>query len=283
MLEIINKKCDLLQIRSALPDLVGLVPTMGNLHAGHLTLLEKALKECHFVFITIFVNPKQFGPQEDFNKYPRTLDNDIAQIKELTRLYQDKATYLFAPSSPDEVFDSSDFFVNVTPYDQILEGAMRPGHFKGVATVVYELFRLIKPQKAYFGLKDFQQVVVIKEMVKNLVLPIQVIPVETIRDSNGLALSSRNQYLDINEKKQALILRKTLLHILEILNNSLQNIAKAREYILQTTKDSSWNYLEIRDYENLSQDISQSKKLVILGVYQINTTRLLDNITMDVS
>jgi pantoate--beta-alanine ligase len=283
MLEIINKKCDLLQIRSALPDLVGLVPTMGNLHAGHLTLLEKALKECHFVFITIFVNPKQFGPQEDFNKYPRTLDNDIAQIKELTRLYQDKATYLFAPSSPDEVFDSSDFFVNVTPYDQILEGAMRPGHFKGVATVVYELFRLIKPQKAYFGLKDFQQVVVIKEMVKNLVLPIQVIPVETIRDSNGLALSSRNQYLDINEKKQALILRKTLLHILEILNNSLQNIAKAREYILQTTKDSTWNYLEIRDYENLSQDISQSKKLVILGVYQINTTRLLDNITMDVS
>jgi pantoate--beta-alanine ligase len=278
MIELISSKQSLIDLRKSILTSVGIVPTMGNLHEGHLELLKAALRETENVFITIFVNPKQFGPKEDFAKYPRTLEADIEKIKKTSHDFPNKKVVIFTPDSPDEVFDKNQISINITPFDTILEGAIRPGHFNGVATVVYQLFSLIRPQKAYFGLKDFQQVVVIKEMVKNLALPIEVIPIEIIRDSHGLALSSRNQYLSEPEKERALILIQTLKKISSILNNSLQNTPKAIEFINETLRDSGWNYLEIRDCETLSNDLTYSKRIVLLGVYQINATRLLDNL-----
>jgi pantoate--beta-alanine ligase len=263
---------------------VGFVPTMGNLHAGHISLLERALSEFKTVYFSIFVNPKQFGPNEDFNRYPRTLESDLNLIQKSVERFPNSKVVVYSPKDPEEVFPEGESqTISVYGLSTDLEGKIRPGHFDGVATVVYRLFDLVKPTKAYFGLKDYQQYLVIKTMVSDLSLPIKIVGMPIIRETEGLALSSRNQYLSHEQKTASLLISRTLKEIENKINGSSQNLLATKSYIHEVLKDPNWNYLEIRDAETFSDDLSLSKKLTILAVYQMGTTRLLDNIQVNLS
>jgi pantoate--beta-alanine ligase len=282
MVKLITKTLELVQERQ-MDSEVGFVPTMGNLHAGHLSLLRDALSQYKTVYFSIFVNPKQFGPHEDFNRYPRTLEKDLELIQETVKNFPDSKVIVFHPENPQEIFPPS-FNLNISVWNLsgILEGEKRPGHFDGVTTVVYQLFHLVKPNTSYFGLKDYQQYLIIKKMVKDLHLPIHIKGMPIIREESGLALSSRNQYLSNEEKISSLKLNLTLKKIAEILDSKKSNIIKAKDFIQQTLQDKNWNYLELRDSENLSQNIDHSKNISILAVYQLGSTRLLDNMQVEI-
>ena len=282
MVKLITKTLELIQERQ-MDSEVGFVPTMGNLHAGHLSLLRDALSQFKTVYFSIFVNPKQFGPHEDFKSYPRTLEKDLLLIQDTVKNFPDSKVIVFHPENPQEIFPPN-FNLNISAWNlsRILEGEKRPGHFDGVTTVVYQLFHLVKPNTSYFGLKDYQQYLIIKKMVKDLHLPIHIKGMPIIREESGLALSSRNQYLSNEEKMSSLKLNLTLKKIVEILDSKKSNLPKARDYIQQTLQDKKWNYLELRDSETLSQNIDQSKNISILAVYQLGSTRLLDNMQVEI-
>ncbi len=263
---------------------VGFVPTMGNLHQGHISLLREALAHNSVVYFSIFVNPKQFGPKEDFNRYPRTLEDDLQLIRKMNEEFPSAKIVVYAPASPDEVFpEGYNQKVEVPGLSGILEGAIRPGHFEGVATVVHRLFEIVKPREAYFGLKDYQQFLVIRQMVKDLNLPIKITGMPIIRDHDGLALSSRNQYLNREERQEALTISRILNEIKQMIDGKKANLVKAQEYIREVLKDSRWNYLELLDGDSLSQDLTRAKKITLLGVFQLRTTRLLDNTQMEIA
>lgn len=283
MVKLIQKKSQLLQERAiSSQENIAFVPTMGNLHAGHISLLEEALKKYDTVYFSIFVNPKQFGPSEDYNRYPRTLEQDLELIQKLNLHYPHSNIIIYAPDSPEEVFYKDDHqIISVPGLNSILEGKIRPGHFDGVTTVVYRLFKLIQPNSAYFGLKDYQQYLIIKKMVEDLQLPIKIIGMPIIREESGLALSSRNQYLSDEQKKSSLVLFKSLCELRQIIDFQSSNLEIAQNYIKEKLKDQNWNYLEIRDAYTLSEDVSNSKTISILGVYQMGSTRLLDNIQLE--
>jgi pantoate--beta-alanine ligase len=273
---------ELIRHREAQSSEVGFVPTMGNLHAGHLSLLEKALQEFNLIYFSIFVNPKQFGPNEDFAKYPRTLEQDHLLIEALAKKYPKCDIIVYAPKDPSEIYPSGyDQSVFNTGMSSLLEGARRPTHFDGVTTVVYRLFELMKPTRAYFGLKDFQQYLIVKAMVKDLQLPIDIKGMPIVRESSGLALSSRNQYLSADDKTVALTLNKTLHQIRDLLSGKRENLSKVHSLITDVLKDQRWNYLELRDSETLSEDLSASSSVTVLGVFQLGTTRLLDNMQLE--
>ncbi len=264
-------------------ELVGFVPTMGNLHAGHISLLEKALSHNDVVYFSIFVNPKQFGPTDDFQKYPRTQESDVKLIQECQNNFPDKKVVVFIPENPREVFPVSyDQTVSVTTFNNIIEGKFRPDHFDGVSTVVFRLFDLIKPHKAYFGLKDYQQFLVIRQMVKDLAMPIEIVGMPIIREESGLALSSRNQYLSQEQKQEALVLSQSLIRISSLLEGKKANLPKARREIDGLLLDTKWNYLEMRDAETLSEDLVHSSRITLVAVYQLGSTRLLDNMQMEI-
>jgi pantoate--beta-alanine ligase len=262
---------------------IGFVPTMGNLHRGHLSLLEKALSEFKVVYFSIFVNPKQFGPNEDFNRYPRTLEEDIKLIESIHSKYKDSKIVIYAPINPAEVFSSSyTQTISVCGLSNVLEGKLRPGHLDGVSTVVHQLFQLIRPRKAYFGLKDFQQFHVIKQMVKDLALKVELAGMPIIREESGLALSSRNQYLSQDQKRSSLVLYQTISELKELMKGKRENIEIVNNRINELLKDKNWNYIEVRDTENFSSDLGSAKNVTILAVYQLGNTRLLDNMQVEV-
>lgn len=282
MIKVLNTTAELNQLRKDLNSAAAFVPTMGNLHAGHLSLLEKALTEFKTVFFSIFVNPKQFGPNEDFDRYPRTLERDLELIENTAQRFPNGQIFVYAPGDTGEVFpQGQDQTVKVLSLTTMLEGAVRPGHFDGVTTVVHRLFDLIKPDKAYFGLKDYQQYVVIKQMTKDLCLPIEIIGMPTVRETSGLALSSRNQYLTETEQAEALRLSENLKAVAKTIAGQKSNIEKARRQAEEVKKDPRWNYLEIRDADNLSLDVTKSRAVVLLGVFQLGKTRLLDNLVVE--
>lgn len=283
MVKLIQDTSELIQERNQEQSSVGFVPTMGNLHQGHISLLERALTEYEVVYFSIFVNPKQFGPNEDFNRYPRTLENDLNLIRLSAQKFPNSKVVVYSPISPDDVFPPGENQkISVWDLSTDLEGRIRPGHFDGVATVVHRLFTLIKPETAYFGLKDYQQYLVIRKMVKDLVMPVKIVGMPIIRESSGLALSSRNQYLSPEQREASLLLFHTLNKVKDAIAGKKDNVEKARNIIQGALKDSNWNYLELRDSETFSTDISQSKNISILAVYQMGTTRLLDNMQVEV-
>jgi pantoate--beta-alanine ligase len=277
MITQVNRLQDFIQIRNDLEtEDIGFVPTMGNLHDGHLRLMEKALSHHKICIVSIFVNPTQFAENEDLATYPRTLKEDIEKIKMLERKFE-KTVIVFHPEVQD-IYPSS----QQTTYSDLelrnqLEGSVRPTHFDGVTTVVKRLFEIVKPKSAYFGKKDYQQYIIIKRMVDRLHLNINICGVETVRNQEGLALSSRNHYLNSKELKKALKLRKTLLLIKEKLNQ-VNELSEIEAYLETLKSEESWNYLEIRDPKNLSKVESLGEELVILGNYQVGQTRLLDNL-----
>lgn len=255
---------------------IGFVPTMGALHQGHSSLITKSKSENQIVICSIFVNPTQFNKPEDLENYPRTEEKDITILEDLG------CDYLFMPSN-DEIYDNYIFpEIDLKELELVMEGKFRPGHFKGVCQVVYRLFDLIKPTKAYFGLKDFQQVAVIKFMTKHFLFPIEIIACQTIREESGLAMSSRNLRLSEAEKKDSIIIFNTLQFIKENLENfdSIKTLKdKAINYFYKG--NLTLEYLEIVDQNTLTQSNEKVKKnLVVCIAAYCNKIRLIDNMIL---
>lgn len=259
---------------------IGLVPTMGALHSGHVSLIKAARAESDFVIVTIFVNPTQFGPNEDFQKYPRPLEKDVAACAEAG------ADLVFTPSV-NEVYPQPFFtVVDVTGISEVLEGACRPGHFKGVATVVLKLFNMTQPDVAFFGQKDFQQQLLIRRMVSELDLPVDIRVCPTVRESDGLALSSRNIYLSEDDRKSALALSRALRHAESRLKGGETDLAKVRNEmheILNSTPNLKLEYATIVDPDSIAElDRPQRLQVAVIAA-RVGTTRLIDNLPIEIS
>jgi pantoate--beta-alanine ligase len=256
---------------------VGFVPTMGYLHRGHISLVEQAKRENGFVVMSIFVNPTQFGEGEDFEAYPRDMERDSQMAKEAG------VDVLFNPNAEQIYPKGYKTFVDVEQITHSLCGASRPGHFRGVSTVVAKLFNIVKPDKAYFGQKDAQQVSVITQMVRDLNMDIGIVPCPIVREEDGLAMSSRNAYLNTEQRKAALILSKALFMAKEIINNGEQNAYRIKQAIaekIQTEPLANIDYIKIVDaIELINIDQIKGDILIALAV-RIGKTRLIDNIRM---
>lgn len=258
---------------------IGFVPTMGALHEGHFSLIRAARKECDFVVVSIFVNPIQFGPTEDFKKYPRNFKKD----KRLLKL--EKVDLIFYPRVKDMYPKDFSTFVEEQFLSKPLCGKSRPGHFKGVCTVVAKLFNIVEPDVAYFGQKDYQQAQIIKRMVEDLNFPIKIKVLPIIRERDGLAMSSRNSYLSFKERKDATILLAALRLARTLINKgerSSRNLRKEIIQIIKSKKSAKIDYVEIVDAHTLRRLTRiKGKVLVALAVY-IGKTRLIDNIVVRV-
>src|SRR4051812_16214291 len=227
---------------------LGFVPTMGALHAGHLSLVQAARAQCGAVAASVFVNPTQFGPSEDLSKYPRNLERDRALLE------KEKVDLLFAPSAEEMYPPGAVTWVTVEGLSERLEGKSRPGHFRGVTTIVSKLFNIVEPDRAYFGQKDAQQAVIIRKMVRDMDMGVEVVICPTVRESDGLALSSRNVYLNAEERKQAVVLYRALCRVQALADRGEHDAAKLRDAALQVfaeEKPVRLDYFEIVDKKTL--------------------------------
>lgn len=252
---------------------VGLVPTMGALHEGHASLIRRARRENEVVVVSIFVNPTQFGPREDLSRYPRPFDRDAALCR------REGAAAIFAPSPADLYPAGFDTWVSPGKISAPLCGAFRPGHFRGVATVVLKLMNLVQPARAYFGEKDFQQLRVIEKMVRDLDVPVQVVPCPTVRAPSGLALSSRNAFLSSGERAAAPLLRRALRVAGQVLK-SRRNLSEARRAardVVRKIPGAKIQYLEIVDPETLSPLTHPAGSALLAAAVFVGRTRLIDN------
>jgi len=255
---------------------IGLVPTMGGLHEGHLRLIREAKKRCSFVVVSIFVNPAQFGPKEDFKKYPHDLKGDFKKLKSVN------VDCVFSPTVKTMYPEGFQTFVEVTKISQDLCGGKRPGHFRGVVTVVLKLFQIVRPHFAFFGEKDYQQFRIIQVMAKDLALPIKIVGVQTVREKDGLAMSSRNSYLTFDQRLWA----KTLwqgLNAVKMLSRKKTLSAKEAKKIfcsfLPKQKTVRLDYFEVVHKKTLQplQKIKKAKTLIAVAIF-IGRTRLIDNL-----
>ena len=257
--------------------LIGFIPTMGYLHEGHVSLIRKARLDTDCVVVSIFVNPIQFGPKEDFKRYPRDLDRDLKLCK------ANAVDIVFAPEA-ESIFPE-DFltYVNVEGLSDVLCGSSRPGHFKGVTTIVAKLFNIVRPNIAYFGQKDAQQAVVIEKMVKDLNMPLRIRVMPTVREKDGLAMSSRNIYLKPEERKEALSLYKSLKLAEELYKKGERNpeaiISKMRNLILRH-RDLNIDYISIVDINTLKTIDRISGKALVAVAAWVGKTRLIDNVVL---
>ncbi len=264
---------------------VGFVPTMGNLHQGHLSLIEASMNENDITIVSLFVNPLQFAPNEDFENYPRTLEADIEKLKILEKSFTDKEILIFAPESNDDVFEKGNKTkVSVEGLNRISEAQDRPEHFDGVTTVLYRLFKLATPHTAYFGKKDYQQQLIVKQMVKDLMLPVIIKALPTVRENSGLAMSSRNNYLSEEEKKEGLQLHRALQHIQLMVKNQFKSFKKIlpeqikEECNVMLKQNSNFTYLEARDAHSFEPIQETTSSIVLVGAYRLGEIRILDNI-----
>lgn len=253
---------------------IGLVPTMGYFHEGHLSLMRQARKDNDIAVVSLFVNPIQFGPSEDLRIYPRDLQHDADMAEEVG------VDFIFNPA-PEEMYSKTfNTYVEVTGLTENLCGASRPGHFRGVATVVTKLFNIIQPDKAYFGQKDYQQLRVIERMVEDLNMPVQIIRMPTYRESDGLAMSSRNTYLSKEERKAALIINKSLSYAQSLLNEGVSSVDELGRRITEFVSSeplAQIDYIQIVDVNTLhALDKIDDTALLAMAV-RIGKTRLIDN------
>ncbi|MBO9307506.1 pantoate--beta-alanine ligase [Thermomicrobium sp.] len=257
---------------------VGFVPTMGYLHEGHLALVRRARAENETVVVSIFVNPLQFGPQEDYDRYPRDLDRDLYLLE------REGVDAVFAPSVSEMYPSGFSTAVVVTgPIAERLEGEARPGHFRGVATVVTRLFGLVQPQRAYFGWKDAQQVLVVQRLVQDLALPVDIVPLPTVREADGLAMSSRNVYLSPEERVAASAIPRALFAALERFRSGERAAAALRELVRRTltTTPVRLEYVSVSDLETFQEVEYVERPALLLVAAWIGTTRLIDNVLLD--
>jgi len=260
--------------------IIGFVPTMGALHIGHISLIEAAAKKCDFVVVSIFVNPTQFGPGEDFEKYPRPLKADL----EICR--KTGVDVVFAPS-PQQMYPGENLtWVNVGKLTEQLCGQFRPGHFSGVTTVCAKLFNIVAPDIAFFGQKDAQQAIVIKRMVADLNMPLKIVVCPTVRQADGLAVSSRNQYLTRQQKKNAPLIYKSLQKCQKLIEDGVadsKTIINQMRKILQQAPSIKIEYISIVDADTLQELKKITGKVLTAVAVKIGPTRLIDNILVDVN
>lgn len=267
---------DIKEIRKRLDNCknVGLVPTMGYLHEGHLSLIRKAREESDTVVVSVFVNPTQFGPEEDYEDYPRDLSKDKVKVNELG------VDYIFAPEVSKMYPEDYNTFVKVEEITDYLCGSSRSGHFRGVTTVVCKLFNIVQPARAYFGQKDFQQFVVIKRMVRDLNFSIELCMLPIVREKDGLALSSRNKYLNSEEREAATVLYRALNEGENLIAGGERKVRKIRNSmveIINKEKLAEIDYVELVDPDNLSQVEEIGEKVLLAMAVYIGDIRLIDN------
>jgi pantoate--beta-alanine ligase len=265
-------------IRLSFPGRVGLVPTMGYLHEGHLSLVRRAREECDHVAVSIFVNPTQFGPKEDLSKYPRDIDRDLSLLDPL-------GVDLVWMPTPEIMYPPGfQTWVDVETITHPLEGSMRPGHFRGVTTVVAKLFNAVQPHKAYFGQKDAQQAAVIRQMTRDLSYPIEIVVCPIVREPDGLAMSSRNVYLDPEQRKAATVLSRALRTAKEAYENGERDAEKLRQVmkdVLAREPLAQMQYVSCADYDTLEElDTVTGKALLSMAVF-VGKTRLIDNVVLE--
>ncbi len=254
--------------------LLGLVPTMGALHEGHFSLIRAAKRECSPVVVSIFVNPTQFGPSEDFSKYPRRMEDDRAAIEKLD------VDYLFAPTAQEMYPQGFRTSVTVEGWSDRLEGRSRPGHFRGVTTVVLKLFEIVQPRRAYFGRKDAQQARIIRRMATDLNLDAEVIVRPILRETDGLALSSRNVYLQGDDRRAATVLSRSLTAVRDQVNKGERDVARllsALRQVLGAEPRVALDYTEIVDAETLEPVVALRGACYVLIAAKLGGTRLIDN------
>ena len=271
---------------------IGFVPTMGALHAGHISLVDKAKADCDVAVCSIFVNPTQFNDLSDLDKYPRTLEVDCQLLEEancdivfapeVKEMYSDAELELKKQKIEDKSWTNG-HLVDFGTLETVMEGAHRPGHFNGVAQVVSKLFRIVEPNKAYFGQKDFQQLAIIKSMTKQLEMPIEIVACDIMRESNGLAMSSRNERLTIQERREAAVISKTLFTLKEqYKSKSIAELKALAEELIKMVPSITMEYLEISDSETLQpiSDFKQSKSAVVCIAVKLGDVRLIDNVVL---
>ena len=269
---------DLRSARLSFPGRVGLVPTMGYLHEGHLSLVRRAREECDQLVVSIFVNPTQFGPKEDLSKYPRDLDRDLSLLEPLG------VDLVWMPTSEIMYPPGYQTWVEVEAITRPLEGAMRPGHFRGVTTVVAKLFNAVLPQRAYFGQKDAQQAAVIRQMTRDLNFPIEIVVCPIVREPDGLAMSSRNVYLDPEQRQAATVLYRSLCSAKEVYERGERDAEKIREKMKEVLAGeplADVQYVSCADSDTLEElETVTDKALLSMAVY-MGKTRLIDNFVLE--
>jgi pantoate--beta-alanine ligase len=256
---------------------LGFVPTMGALHVGHLALVRGAKAQSDVVAISIFVNPLQFGPKEDFSKYPRTFDRDCEVLE------KEGVEFLFAPTVEEMYPRKAITYVNVEGLSDKLDGKSRPAHFRGVTTVVSKLFHIVAPDLAFFGQKDAAQVAIIRRMVRDLNIPVEVVVCPIVREPDGLAMSSRNAYLDTQQRKSALVLYRSLLYVQNLFQQGERNagtLTKAGMKILGEEPSVRLDYFEMVNPETLEPVGEITRGTLVAVAAYVGTTRLIDNILL---
>lgn len=260
---------------------IGFVPTMGYLHDGHLALIRKAKRECDVVVASIFVNPLQFGPSEDFKRYPRD------EKRDLNLLEKENVDVVFIPHEKEMYPEPQLTFIDVENLSEGMCGAFRPGHFRGVAAVVAKLFNIVQPDKAYFGEKDYQQLKVIEKMVRDLNFPVEIVPVKTVREPDGLAMSSRNVYLKHDEKKVAPLIYRALSEAKSLYLSGEKQAEVLKKKVREVVESKNIRppieiqYIEIRDVDTLEELEEVNTKAVLAIAAYIGNTRLIDNIILE--
>lgn len=276
-MQTVSTLADLRSTRLSFSGIVGLVPTMGYLHDGHLSLIRRAKEECDHVVVSIFVNPTQFGPREDLSKYPRDPDRDLSLIEPLG------ADLVWMPTAEMMYPQGYQTWVEVEAMTRPLEGAMRPGHFRGVTTVVAKLFNGVQPHKAYFGQKDAQQAAVIRQMTRDLNFPIEIVVCPIVREPDGLAMSSRNVYLDPEQRKAATVLYRSLSAAKEAYESGERGAEKLRQImkdVIASEPLAQMQYVSCADYDTLEElEKVTGKTLLSMAVF-LGKTRLIDNFVL---
>jgi pantoate--beta-alanine ligase len=264
-------------LRHHITGTVGFVPTMGFLHEGHLSLVKKAKAENSIVVVSIFVNPTQFGPTEDFKTYPRNLERDLSLLEKA------HTDVVFVPSKEEMYPTGFNSWVEVQELTDKLEGKSRPGHFKGVTTVVAKLFNIVKPSRAYFGQKDAQQALVIQKMVADLNMNLEIVVCPTMREKDGLAMSSRNTYLNSQEREAASILFKALTRAEQMREKGESKAERLRQEVIALIKEeplATIEYVSVADIQTLEELTEISKSALVSIAIRIGKTRLIDNIVL---
>ena len=275
-MDVIHSVADLRERLEREPNNV-FVPTMGNLHAGHIELITIAKPRAACTVVSVFVNRLQFGPKEDFDRYPRTLESDFSQCREAG------VDVVFVPEEREIYPEQQTFVVEPSDLQHILEGEARPKHFSGVATVVLKLFNMVRPHSAIFGKKDYQQYIVLRDMVRQFALPIEIIPAETVRAGDGLALSSRNQYLSQGERREAPRLYQTLSAMRTQLLQGSRDVQRLELDGMAELARHGWrpDYIAVRRQADLQVVAPDDTHLVIVAAARLGPTRLIDNIEVE--
>jgi pantoate--beta-alanine ligase len=276
-MKVIEKIADMRQARKSLAGSVGFVPTMGYLHEGHLSLVKKAEEENQAVVVSIFVNPTQFGPKEDFKSYPRDIKRDLTMLEPLTDI-------VFMPSAKEMYPEKYDTWVEVKGITDYLEGAVRPGHFRGVSTVVAKLFNIVEPTRSYFGQKDAQQVAVIKKMVADLNMNTEVVACPTVRETDGLAMSSRNTYLNKEQRQSSAVLYRALTLAQDLFAKGERDsgvIRREMTELIEKEPLADIDYISVADAGTL-KEIHRIKTTALVSMaVKFGKTRLIDNIMLE--